>query len=241
MRRGVRICGSTALAVALLSVVPAGVAHVRAAGVEPHCRTSYDYAGLQAASPSSGIRAVLRALTAPVVRAGHVGAWIGVGGPSLGPGGSDEWLQIGYASFRSGETEIYYEQQQPGQQTVYHTVKSTLAVGETHQLTVLEVRGRPGSWRVWLDDTPVSPVVALAESHGRFAPFAVGETWNAGTHACNRYAYRFSRVQVATQPGGSWVRAEPGHVWRDRENEFVRRSADSFDARTPAPTAQARR
>jgi hypothetical protein len=241
MRGWGRICGSTALAVTLLVAVPAGRAHVLAPSAAPRqCTSAYAYAGLQAAAPASGIRAVVRTLSAPVVRAGHVGAWIGVGGPKLGPSGADEWLQVGYSSFESGQTEIYYELTQPGRPTVYHTVKDTLLLGETHLLSVLEMSARPGSWRAWVDDTPVSPVVTLADSHGRFAPLAVGETWNAGTHECNRYAYRFSHLQVARRLGGSWVRSTTGHIWRDGENQFVRLSPDSFDART-TPSVQSRR
>jgi hypothetical protein len=241
MRRWERICGSTASAVALLLVVPAGLAHVRSdSAFSAQCRAAYAYAGMEAAAPAAGIRAVVSTLSAPIVKTGHVGAWIGVGGPKLGPNGTDEWLQVGYASFDSGPTEIYYELAQPGQGTVYHTVKASVVLGEAHRLTVLEVRGTPGSWRAWVDDTPVTPVIPLAASHDRFAPLAVGESWNAGTHQCNRYDYRFSDVQVATHPGGPWVRSRPGRVWHDAENRLVRLSATSFDARSPTPAAQAR-
>jgi hypothetical protein len=242
MRRWERICGSTALAVALLAGVPAGQARAIGARVaKAECKPNYDYAGVQEATATSGIRAMVTTVSPPVIRAGHVGAWIGVGGPRLGPSGSDEWFQVGYASFDSGQTEIYYELTEPGRPTIYHTVKDAIVVGESHLLSVLEVRGRPGSWRAWVDATPVSPVVALAQSHSRFAPLAVGETWNAGTRQCNRYGYRFSRLRVARSPGGSWARSTPGHVWHDRENELVRLAPDSFVAQTTSPLQRSSR
>jgi hypothetical protein len=236
MRRWERICGSTALAVAFLLAVPAGqMPALGAKEAGPECQPNYAYAGVQEATATSGIRAVLTATSRSVVRAGHVGAWVGVGGPRLGPGGSDEWFQIGYASFQTGATQIYYELAEPGRGVVYHTVKDTVSVGESHLLTVLEVRGRPGSWRAWVDETPVSPVVPLARSHDRFAPFAIGETWNAGTTACNDYEYRFSRLRIARSPGGSWARGTTAHLWRDRANQLLRLAPDSFVARATSP------
>jgi hypothetical protein len=242
MRRWERICGSTALAVALLAGVPAGQARaVAARAVKLRCEPNYDYAGVQEARATSGIRAVVTTISPSVVRTGHVGAWLGVGGPGLGPSGSDEWLQVGYASFASGQTQIYYEVTKPGRPTVYHTVKDRIPLGESHLLTVLEVRGRPGSWRAWVDATPVTPVIALAESHGRFAPLALGETWNAGSDECNGYGYRFTRLRTAKDLGGSWGRSAPGHVWHDRQNQFLRLSPDSFVARTTSPPEPSRR
>lgn len=49
------------------------------------------------------------------MKKGFVAAWVGVGGPGLGPNCADEWLQSGYVSFDTGEQEIYYELMQPGE------------------------------------------------------------------------------------------------------------------------------
>ena len=55
----------------------------------------YSYAGLGAPNRAFGISAIVTPLNTFDVLSGHVAGWVGVGGPGEGPGGSDEWLQIG--------------------------------------------------------------------------------------------------------------------------------------------------
>ena len=203
------------------------------------CKKNYAYSGLQEAKPRSGMRARLTSLGAPGVKVGHVAGWIGVGGAGAGPKGEDEWLQIGYSGFDDGHAEIYYEVAAPGKPPTYHTVKAKLSPTENHLISVLEVGDKKGSWRVWMDGKAVSPVISLPNSHGRFAPQAIGETWNAGTTTCNHYGYGFHDVQVATAPGGAWAAGVKGYVWTDSENTTKKVKNASFEARSVASTAPA--
>jgi len=196
------------------------------------CGNDYAYAGAQNAAKKAGIRAKLSMLKSPKVpEGGHVAGWVGVGGPGLGPNGKDEWLQIGY-SFFAGQSQIYYEVTLPGKAPTYHPVKSKVAANEKHRVTVLEVGDKHGSWRVWLDDKAVSPVYSLPQSHKKFAPQAIGETWNPGTKGCNSYAYQFADIQAASAPGGGWSTAKAGYQWRDSHNQLVKVSNDTFKARS---------
>src|SRR5690242_18766525 len=77
------------LAVAAFSI--GGAATALACGSQ----SGYSYAGLGAPSRAFGVSAVVTPLNAFDVLNGHVAGWVGVGGPGEGPGGSNEWLQIG--------------------------------------------------------------------------------------------------------------------------------------------------
>src|SRR5688500_5391288 len=68
---------------------------VRACGNE----AGYGSAVLQSLRGGQGVRATFTAIARPYVESGHVAAWVGVGGPGEGPGGADEWLQVGMAGF----------------------------------------------------------------------------------------------------------------------------------------------
>jgi hypothetical protein len=203
------------------------------------CERDYDYSGVQNATASSGIRAYLRTVKRPDVKAGHVAGWVGVGGPGLGPNKTDEWVQVGYSAFPTGETQVYYEVAQPDKPPTYHTVVASLPPNAKNQLSVLELGGKPGSWQVLLNDKAVSPVISLPESHGRFAPQALGETWNAGTTKCNVYGYGFGDVQVASKPGGSWVPAKAGYKWNNAQQQSVKTATGSFTARSIASASVA--
>jgi hypothetical protein len=89
-------------------------------------------------------------------------------------------------------------------------------VGEKHRLAVLEMYGRPGVWRVWLDDRPVTDPIVLPGSHKRWQPIATAESWNGGVASCNGFGFRFEHVGVAGGLGGSWRTFEPGFMFRDR-------------------------
>ena len=97
--------------------------------------------------------------------------------PGLGPGGSDEWLQIGLSGFAGGVSSVYYEVARPGRAPLYTELKTDVRPGETHRIAVLEQHGRAGWWRVWLDGRAASRPIYLPGSHGRWTPMATAESW----------------------------------------------------------------
>jgi hypothetical protein len=168
------------VAAAALALLAAGHESGRAARLaSAGCKRNYDYTGVQNAAPSSGIRAYLTTTTTPEVNAGHVAGWVGVGGPGLGPNGTDEWLQTGYSGFDTGEAQVYYEVALPNKPPAYHTVVATLAPSAKNLVTVLEVAGRQGSWQVFMNNKPVSPVISLPKSHGKVDTECVRQSQSA--------------------------------------------------------------
>jgi hypothetical protein len=166
----------------------------------------YSYAGWQAKERSAGAAAIVTSLEEPSVTNGHVAAWIGVGGVGEGPGGTDEWLQVGVSAFSEpGSSSIYYEVAVPRSAPRYVEVASSVPVGVAHRMAVLEMAHRTSWWRVWVDGKPVSPPIKLPGSHAAWTPQAVAESWNGGSPSCNRYAFRFSRLLQAGGPGGAWA------------------------------------
>src|SRR5215470_8397332 len=84
----------------------------------------YSYAGIGAPPGASGIRAAITPLPAFAVRSGQVAGWVGVGGPGTGPGGSDEWLQVGWSGFPSvSGAALYYELRLPNARPSYHELR----------------------------------------------------------------------------------------------------------------------
>ena len=149
--------------------------------------------------------ATLVALEAPDVSAGHVGAWIGVGGVDAGPHGAAEWIQIGYSAFPSDRTsQIYYEVTVASSAPKYVELASDVKAGARHVFKVLETARRKAWWRVWLDGKAVSSPIHLPGSHGAWYPEAEAESWNGGVRACNSLNYRFSNVKLAHADGGDW-------------------------------------
>jgi hypothetical protein len=191
---------------------------------------AYAYAGYAAAQRSHGVAAVITPLELPDVANGQVAAWIGVGGPGEGPHGEDEWLQAGISGF-SDHSAVYYEVARPGRAPQYAEVLSGLEPGERHRVAVVELRGRPSWWRVFVDRRPVTQPIFLPRSDGRWAPIVTAESWNGGAAVCNSFAYRFGRVATATAPGGVWTRFRSGHRFQDRGYEVVRVGSASFLAR----------
>ncbi len=201
--------------------------------------SGYAYAGIQPAQVGYGISVKLASLASPVVQSGHVAGWVGVGGPGQGPGGSDEWLQVGLNSLPGTANTLYYEIMRPGTGQTYAEVDTHVPNGKTLRLAVLETATVPGAWRVWVNGRPVTPPIALAGSHGALAPMAMGESWDGGRPACNRFEYRFADVSIAASPGGSWAAARDATVLQDPGYKVVKRAAASFDAASnvapPAP------
>ena len=102
----------------------------------------YGYAGVASGAAVRGVGATVSALVRPRVQSGHVAAWVGVGGYGMGPGGRDEWLQLGIATSRQFTQRVYVEWARPGKRPRLVVVESGLAVGETRRLAVLELAGR---------------------------------------------------------------------------------------------------
>jgi hypothetical protein len=173
----------------------------------------YSYAGLAASRHAYGIRASVTPLASFPLAAGHIAGWVGVGGPHQGPGGADEWLQVGVNSIGGiGGSNVYYEVTRAGAEPTYHQVKANVPVGKPAQVAVLEVRARANWWRVWVNGSPVSDPIHLPSSHGRWAPIATAESWDGGAGgACNEFLFRFHGVAVAQAPGGSWAPLTNGY------------------------------
>src|SRR5918998_2501052 len=178
-------------------------------------KEGYAYAGLQGTRRAHGVRATITALARPYVEAGHVAAWVGLGGPAQGPGRTDEWIQVGLAGLPGTGSKLYYEVAQPGKAPVYHELMSHVEPGQRIRVAVLEMNRRPNHWRIWVNGEFVSEPVFLPGSSRRWQPIATAETWDGGRRACNGYGYRFERLRVATWRGGSWVRFRSGHRWQD--------------------------
>jgi hypothetical protein len=209
------------LCLVFLAVSPAegGGSRANACGAK-----EFSYAGLQADNAAHGVSATVTPLAAPSVSDGHVGGWIGVGGPDAGPHGSAEWLQTGLASFApSNSIRLYYEVTVAGR-TQYYEVGSDVQPGEMHRLAVLEMQGHNSWWRVWVDGKPASRAIHLPGSHGTWDPQALAENWNGGTGTCNTYAYRFSNVRLAHTNGGVWQSLKRRSLFEDAGYQVVQTS-----------------
>lgn len=222
--RSRRLVLAPALVAALLAVSPA---LARACG-----SSGYSYAGVSTPQRVFGVSAALTSLTAPAVESGHVAGWVGVGGPSEGPHGSTEWIQVGFSGFPGLSVgSLYYEVALPGAAPKYVEVLSNVGAGDRHRVAVLEVAGRRDVWRVWVDGRPVGGPYRLPGSHGAWHGVATGESWGGGVRACNSYAYRFDDLRVASSPGGSWQAVGPVDRMQNGSNRLLMSARTSFVAR----------
>ncbi len=204
-------------------------------------REGYSYAGVGAPSPAYGISALITPLDAFDVLNGHVAGWVGVGGPGEGPGGTNEWIQVGSSGYPSiTGSDIYYEVALPGRFPTYHQVTAGLPVGTLSKVTVLEMHSRPDWWRVWLNHRAVSPPIHLPGSHDRWSPIATAESWDGGTGGtCNTFLYSFRHVSVAHAPGGGWHQLTGGFPIRSGVTRIQRsRGAAGFLAAEGRPAFQ---
>jgi hypothetical protein len=185
----------------------------------------YSYAGIGSPRRAFGISASVAAVSGFPVLNGHVAAWVGVGGPAEGPGGTDEWLEVGLSGFPAVTgSDIYYEVSEPDGFPVYHQVASNLPAGRASEVGVLEMHDRPDWWRVWLNGRAVSKPIRLPHSHERWAPIATAESWDGGMHGtCNTFLYHFRRIRIAHAPGGGWHGLSGGYSIRSSVTR-VRRS-----------------
>ena len=191
--------------------------------------TSYSYAGLASMQTAFGVAATLEAASPPWVSDGHVAAWVGVGGPGAGPGGKDEWIQVGLNSMPTMPDSLYYEVARPGQPVEYGPLAGDALAGARHRVAVLELARHPDWWEVWVDGRAAAGPFYLPRSEEAFAPIATAESWGAGS-ACNRFAFRFDGVSLAHRPGGSWRRVGAASPFADAGYRVIRRSRASFTA-----------
>jgi hypothetical protein len=220
----------------------------RACGTDVAGNGGYTYAGHQATYRGHGVRATITPLRPLQVQAGHVSGWVGVGGPGQGPNGEDVWLQVGIGAMHGVEPFLYAEVTRPNRYPHFILLESGVKVGEARRLAVLEMSGRPGWWRVWVDGNPRTKPIKLRGSSGRWAPIATAESYNGGQGACNGFAYRFERVSVSYGGGGSWRPFVSAHRFLDSghnlralatapaaEGQYARRLAST--TRAPLPYA----
>jgi hypothetical protein len=210
--------------VTISCAVGAGLAHAGSAAPSA-CWSGYSYAGVQSPGSAYGVSATLRMLSTPTVQSGHVAAWIGVGGAGLGPGGADEWLQVGIARDQGGADRLYYEVKRPGDATATYVQLGAVRSGTTYKVAVLERRSQKHAWRVWINDAPASPTFTLPGSHGAFQPVATAESWDGGRSVCNGYSFEFGDLAVASEPGGGWRPMELARVLRDPAYQLSLRSS----------------
>jgi len=166
------------------------------------CPKGYSYAGLYSPSRASGISATISMLDTPSAfgEASHVAGWVGVGGPGLGPNGSDEWLQVGLATFgTSSGGRLYYELARPGSPPQYQELAAGIVPGIRVRVAVQELPYARNQWIV-VSPAGVSGPFYLPHSHRSWAPVATAESY-AETQRCNRYAYRFDGLQLARKDG----------------------------------------
>jgi hypothetical protein len=163
----------------------------------------------------------------PNVDGGHVAAWVGVGGSGLGPGGVDEWLQVGLASFEKPEARLYFELTLPGKNPKFTELASGIKPGEVLRVAVLELPFQPNDWIV-ITPKGIAGPFHLPGSHGKWGPVATGESWAKGGALCNDYSYRFDGVQVAS--GRGWTPMKHSLKLQDRGWRVHRLSPSSFSA-----------
>src|SRR4051812_20995130 len=145
-----------------LTLLPVVAALVGAPSALACGTAGYSYAGISAPGHAYGIGATVTPLAGFDVVNGHVAGWVGVGGPRQGPGGTDEWLQVGLSGFAGvASSSIYYEVTRPNGNPTYHEVSGDVPLGQAVRVAVLEMHKRPNWWRVWVNGSPASEPISL--------------------------------------------------------------------------------
>jgi hypothetical protein len=217
-------------AMVFVTALGAAACTVTTARADAPCGSrGFAYAGIQSDTNGHGISAVLTALTTPAVESGHVAGWVGVGGPGEGPGGTNTWIQVGLNRMPDTGNTLYYELMRPGSGVSYEKVTTDVPTGQQFRVAVLETASTPGAWRVWVNGRPVTPPLWLGRGD-RLTPMAMGESWDGGRAACNRFSYRFARVSIAAARGGSWQPTREATLLQDPGYRVVTRATATFDA-----------
>lgn len=191
----------------------------------------YSYAGIQTAGGTHGVQATITAVQTPRVATGHVAGWVGVGGPGEGANSADAWIQIGINALPGTGNVIYAEAWIPGTGHAYKELGQVPA-GRKVKVAVLEVNGRPGTWRAWLNGEPVTKEVFLPGSqNGAWQADAIAESWTGGGRACNDYQYKFENVAAATVAGGAWKRVTSFSTVQDPGHRILQSAPSTFIAR----------
>ena len=194
--------------------------------------TGYCYAGLVGTKGPLGISGTLTARAPAVVQAGHVAAWVGVGGPNEAPDGSAEWLQVGMNSAHgSVNNHLYYEYVRPGIPVQYVQLAANVPVGQSVRVAVLKTATGRDLWRVWVDGKPVSDPISLPGSEGRLTPVATAENFDGGAPGVvNTFSYSVAGIKVATRAGGVWRSFTEGQLRQDDGVQVIRGATASFVA-----------
>jgi hypothetical protein len=222
------LVATATLAAACSLAVPGRAAAAAACGSIP-----YAYAGLLGTRATHGVAATITPLGVPTVRAGHVAAWVGVGGEGLGPDGTDEWLQAGISAEPGKGLALYYEVALPHAPPVYVMVKGHLDPRRSYRVAVVESRTQPGWWRVAVGGTWMTRLIYLPDSHDAWRPVATSESWNGGVGACNSFAFHFANLANANG-AGRWSKFAAHHL--DSPGlELLHRTPASFVAACIAP------
>jgi hypothetical protein len=219
----------TCARIALFAMV-LGLATAVLAPAAVACPKGYSYAGLYSSSTASGIAATISMLDEPSLAGGssHVAGWVGVGGPGVGPNGTDEWLQVGLATFgESTEGRLYYELALPGSAPRYTELARGIRPGQKLRVAVLELPFARDSWIV-VSPAGIAGPFTLPRSHDAWEPIATAESYAESTR-CNRYAYRFGGLQLA-RPDGSWRTMRRASRLQDPGWHLRRHGASAFSA-----------
>jgi hypothetical protein len=172
---------------------------------------------VQSEIKTHGVGAVLEPLQTPNVSAGHVGAWIGLGGTDQGPGGTAEWIQVGFSAFPNDRlSRIYYEVTVAGAEPKYVELDSSVRPGERHSFKVLETARQKGWWRVWLDGKAVTAPIHLPGSHERWHPEAEAESRIVAAFVAAAVGARSTDVEGPGMPGPNTAPGTPPAPSRSR-------------------------
>jgi hypothetical protein len=212
-------------------VLLAGVLTLAVAAFAPTalaCPRGYSYAGLYSPSTASGIAATISMLDEPTVvgPTSHAAGWVGVGGPGLGPRGEDEWLQVGLVTFGDSTAgRLYYELARPGLPPQYTELAGGIQPWQKVRVAVIELPFAPDTWIVTSPAGIVGPFY-LPRSHRAWQPIATAENY-AESKQCNRYAYRFGRLQLAGDDG-SWHAMRRASELQDPGSTLRRHGPSAF-------------
>jgi hypothetical protein len=156
-------------------------------------KPGYSYAGVVTPTPVHGIRAWVSAPLDPQVQSGDVSGWIGVGRTSAR--GKRGVLRVGLLASPGSPSQLYYEiRLRTGAWKRF--LGPTVAAGERHKVSLLELAHRPTFWRVWIDGRALTrPIHLTLARQGKYA-LATAESWDGGTPTCNRLDYFFGTVAV---------------------------------------------